>query len=664
LFVIGNFLFNLGQLVLENVPIKRKALRRFNLPVYISSGIVGKLTVSIPITRLHVEPWVISISDVSVVIESSHLEYDVEFDEQYAQFKKNEQMNALEIIHRKHIYQSFSYDNSWWNYGTSLALRIMENVHLVASNISVVYRDRSTAADHPFTLGISISELTMQNSDKNWVRGYNVRRPDENMFKIIDLVGFSVYWDSGCSEDENIVNALAQLVFGHERSLEHEYILHPLAMTVHIQKRASVWWRFAIEHCCDDWKLRRSRLRPAYVANRAHHFTSYCKAYSQKLLNKGFTKSDEVLMRQIEHEYSLDDLYLFREVAVEYLVRPFVPDVQASPSTVSPIAQQQSWLRSWIDWFTATGTYNSELVTIAAEKKEAGSKGDQDTNDDEQVLSSAEKLQLEKMLAENVLDIMDEITCCHEAEVFAELHVSVANLALSTCDDSIYPETSPWNKRSVRTSAMNNKHRSVISDTSVEVTSQVVFQPVENSDSVSYKYDVRVSFDKQVTVGLDQREYLSLKRLFFAHEDRRPSDAGETGSDKISEVSGTKLQPSLDSQLVLNVDMTAVCLNLRTLFAGVEEQQLSVKQIMVVDELEGVDIAVAEKLTVRNSGLIPLKTTPGAVQIFYMDRINSCSCCMSFLTKSSHSIGGVPGGSLPSGFAFSICFARRQLSIY
>src|SRR3569832_158252 len=76
---IGEYLENLdtdhlkvallhGEVQLENVPIKRTALRQFDTPFTINAGVIGKLHLKVPLTRIRSQPWVINIDDVFVLL--------------------------------------------------------------------------------------------------------------------------------------------------------------------------------------------------------------------------------------------------------------------------------------------------------------------------------------------------------------------------------------------------------------------------------------------------------------------------------------------------------------------------------------------------------------------------------------------------------------------
>lgn len=67
----------------------------------VKSGLLGKLTLSVPLTRLRSEPWVIKMSDLLVLLEPSSLaRYDVENVEIYEQAKKEQQLEDLEKYHK------------------------------------------------------------------------------------------------------------------------------------------------------------------------------------------------------------------------------------------------------------------------------------------------------------------------------------------------------------------------------------------------------------------------------------------------------------------------------------------------------------------------------------------------------------------------------------
>lgn len=60
------FLFQ-GEVELENLPLKKDALRHFGLPIKAYSGSIGKIKLQIPVRQFRSAPWCISIEDVYIV---------------------------------------------------------------------------------------------------------------------------------------------------------------------------------------------------------------------------------------------------------------------------------------------------------------------------------------------------------------------------------------------------------------------------------------------------------------------------------------------------------------------------------------------------------------------------------------------------------------------
>lgn len=56
-----------GEVELENLPLKKDALRQFGLPIEVKAGFVGKVKLQIPVSQIRSAPWVILIEQLYVV---------------------------------------------------------------------------------------------------------------------------------------------------------------------------------------------------------------------------------------------------------------------------------------------------------------------------------------------------------------------------------------------------------------------------------------------------------------------------------------------------------------------------------------------------------------------------------------------------------------------
>ena len=63
-----------GAVELENLPLKREALRHIGLPVEIKAGFIGKVRLQVPVTQFRTASWVIAIEQLYLVAGPINLE--------------------------------------------------------------------------------------------------------------------------------------------------------------------------------------------------------------------------------------------------------------------------------------------------------------------------------------------------------------------------------------------------------------------------------------------------------------------------------------------------------------------------------------------------------------------------------------------------------------
>lgn len=56
-----------GAVELENLPLKKDALRQLGIPIEIKSGFIGKVKLQVPVSQFRSAPWVICIEQLYVV---------------------------------------------------------------------------------------------------------------------------------------------------------------------------------------------------------------------------------------------------------------------------------------------------------------------------------------------------------------------------------------------------------------------------------------------------------------------------------------------------------------------------------------------------------------------------------------------------------------------
>ncbi|XP_012219117.1 intermembrane lipid transfer protein Vps13D isoform X2 [Linepithema humile] len=190
-----------GEVELENLPLKREALRHIGLPVEVKAGFIGKVRLQVPVRQIRTASWVIGIEQLYLVAGPINLdEYDSEAEDQAILDYKLSRLEALEARWRADIdhdpgYYASSY-SSWMNFGTSLITNIIENLQLNIKDVHIRYEDGVTLPeDNGIAFGIRIGALTAQSCDASWIPGSTSWNLTDASFKLMELDSLSVYWN-------------------------------------------------------------------------------------------------------------------------------------------------------------------------------------------------------------------------------------------------------------------------------------------------------------------------------------------------------------------------------------------------------------------------------------------------------------------------------------
>uniref|UniRef100_A0A182JQ44 UBA domain-containing protein n=1 Tax=Anopheles christyi TaxID=43041 RepID=A0A182JQ44_9DIPT len=194
-----------GQVELENLPLRKDALRHFGLPLQIVSGSIGKVKLTVPVRAFRTASWCLYIDDVQVTCGPIDLEQDwnAEVEQQTELDLKVASLDRLEAKWRAQretpvtegSYYASSY-SGWLNYGTTLVTNIIENLQLTVNGIHVRYEDGLTIPNQHFACGIKIDSLSAQSCDASWTPGKTANWSTQHLtFKLVELTNFSVYWD-------------------------------------------------------------------------------------------------------------------------------------------------------------------------------------------------------------------------------------------------------------------------------------------------------------------------------------------------------------------------------------------------------------------------------------------------------------------------------------
>ncbi|XP_055275585.1 intermembrane lipid transfer protein VPS13D isoform X1 [Moschus berezovskii] len=362
-----------GAVELENLPLKKDALKELELPFEVKAGLIGKVTLQIPFYRPHVDPWVISISSLHLIGAPEKIQdFNDEKEKLLERERKKALLHALEEKWKNERQQKG--ESYWYSVTASVVTRIVENIELKIQDVHLRFEDGVTNPSHPFAFGICIKNVSMQNA---------MNEPVQKLMrkKQLDVAEFSIYWDVDCT----LLGDLPQVELQEamDRSMEsrdHHYILEPVCASALLKRNCSKeplrsrhtpriecdihletiplklsqlqyrqimeflkelerkerqvkfrkwkpkvavsencreWWYFALNANLHEIREQRKRCTWGFLLGRARDAVSYTDKYFTTLRGGLLSAEDKEEMYRIEEEQSFEELKILRELVHE-----------------------------------------------------------------------------------------------------------------------------------------------------------------------------------------------------------------------------------------------------------------------------------------------------------------------------------------------------------
>lgn len=234
-----------GAVELENLPLRKDALRQVGLPIQVRAGLIGKVKLKIPVTQLTSAPWEIYMEQLYLIAGPLRLtELDEEAEEQAVQDYKLGQLDAIEARWRSEnetsgdsSFYASSY-SSWYGLSMNFAANIIENLQLKIKDVHLRYEDNVNIDGKAFAAGIQIESLVAQSCDESWNPTF-VSCSMKESFKLMEMQGFSVYCNE--IELENMWGDfdIPELIAVMSGSFRREFILSPVHSHAHVKRNRS-----------------------------------------------------------------------------------------------------------------------------------------------------------------------------------------------------------------------------------------------------------------------------------------------------------------------------------------------------------------------------------------------------------------------------------------
>ncbi|KAL5009745.1 hypothetical protein ScPMuIL_012050 [Solemya velum] len=414
-----------GAVELENLPLKRDALKGLDLPLEVKSGFIGKITLQIPVRRLRSEPWTIFIERLYLVAGPlKNLHYDQATEKKSEDLKKEAMLEALEAKWKR-----ADAGGSWFSYGTSVVANIMENLQLNVKDVHFRYEDDQLNPSCPFACGVTIKSLSAQSTDGTWIPKFVSRNSVDMMHKLVDLQNFSLYFNTDTKMVGHLPMSELSAVLQQEMCVssstglfqDYEYILAPVSAQAKMKRNTSVLPLRSshLPRISLDLKLEKMAfcLVPSVVEVFYNYETPFIQEQNQRSTKEFMAQRARDIVwyhknhkTKMERDLTFEELRVLRELAFQKVkMEERLPVVVEKVEKVVEKKTEdktllQRWFPGWGGWYGAS----------AAEEMEEEEVGEP--------VTKAARIDLEQEILDVLQDGEDNNTLLKRDVVFANLN--------------------------------------------------------------------------------------------------------------------------------------------------------------------------------------------------------------------------------------------------
>ncbi|MBW0527737.1 hypothetical protein O181_067452 [Austropuccinia psidii MF-1] len=151
---------------LKNLKLKRGALDKFRLPIDVVEGSIGSLVLTMDY------PWSAIDNIYLLAIPSSENKFNPEDDERHKQATKMQKLKNSELLLSSTAGTpgNTSTEEAEKNesFVAAMTNKILDNLRLRIKNVHICYEDKISVPGHPFSIGLTLAELSAVSTDENF----------------------------------------------------------------------------------------------------------------------------------------------------------------------------------------------------------------------------------------------------------------------------------------------------------------------------------------------------------------------------------------------------------------------------------------------------------------------------------------------------------------
>ncbi|TPX42076.1 hypothetical protein SeMB42_g05292 [Synchytrium endobioticum] len=223
-----------GDVVLNNLRLKKEALDKFNLPIEVKEGYLGELILKIPWNDLKNTPVRVFVNNLYILAQPrGETGYDPDEEEERAQNVKREKLENINMLNQTKNVEPEN-EKQRESFVESLVTKIVNNLQMTVKNIHIRYEDKVTNPHFPFALGVTLSELSAVSTDENWQEKF-IQDNASAMYKLTLLESLAVYWDTrtnlipASDNPQDFLDTFASMIPTKSNVPDHQYILRPVS---------------------------------------------------------------------------------------------------------------------------------------------------------------------------------------------------------------------------------------------------------------------------------------------------------------------------------------------------------------------------------------------------------------------------------------------------
>ncbi|KAG0317193.1 hypothetical protein BGZ99_006445, partial [Dissophora globulifera] len=224
-----------GDVKLTNLRLKKDALDKFSLPVDVLEGYLGELTLSIPWSNLKNKPVKVYINNVYLLcVPKGESEYDPDEEAARAQALKEDKLANAELLNTKPAAGMDDEEKKNATFLNQLITKVVDNLQVSINNIHVRYEDKMSDPQHPFSAGLTLSQLSAVSTDGEWVPTF-IHDEANTIHKLATLDSLAMYWNTDSQslagkDMDGALKAFIDLIAKAEHVPDvHQYILKPVS---------------------------------------------------------------------------------------------------------------------------------------------------------------------------------------------------------------------------------------------------------------------------------------------------------------------------------------------------------------------------------------------------------------------------------------------------